>query len=394
MPPEPLLWQVYSFSCNSCFLGQIFAMANTDELVTEAEVVASIHKLVKEGDPAKLTNRTLMNDIEEMFGKRLGPLQERLKNIVRMQTKAIADNPDLLNGKEDTGATTEKTEDNGSVVEAKEKEPSAVVKEPSLVEQKEQKEEANGEAGAKDDKKEDAESDPKDGKADEDVEGGTKSKIEKESEKGSDDKDKTGNEDEDDEDEEFKVDDEDGDDEDEGTTTKKRRKSSSVKEEYDSDEEPIVATKRRAKRTSTKEKVKLTAAEADVKKYLKLCRELGCRFPVGKFKGVTEAKEKRKLLVAFLEEKGVDVKGERMTQGKIRKVRKRLDRDKELAGLDTDNIISEGRAKRQRTTVSYADKDEEEEAVDGEKSPPPPTPERESDSEEYKEESGMDDEDD
>jgi len=444
--------------------------ADANALATEKEVIDAIQKMAREGDRSKMTNRTVANDILQMFGQRLGPMKDRIKVVVRSELNAFleseaaadvegateekpsqvvkdihssekvmesaapaigntntqAENPAAVvsglvpkektvhinlkpkdeaeagdpnkkeattepgegeDAKEEGGAAGNPAEVNkGAAEETKEamkddKDAETVVKEAKDKDEKkpdksgdvkvekktEGDEKEDGEDGDDEESKDDKED--SDFKADEDEEEvavkkkrgrGRPKKVQPKLETvGSGEESKDNNEDSD-----FAAD-----EEEEVVEKKKRGRPRKVQAKLESDgsdeedEEPARVKRRKKSKASTKSAKDLTPVEKQLKKYMKLCRDLGCNFPAIRFRGISDPKEKRDMVVEYLSGKGVDVVKGNLTVSSVRSLRKKFADEKELALLDTANIISEGRPKRRRASsnVSYLDKHPEEE---------------------------------
>lgn len=58
-------------------------MEKVANFVTELEITEAVRKIVRNSDLSQITVRVVRNDIIENFGERLGPMQDRIKTVVR-----------------------------------------------------------------------------------------------------------------------------------------------------------------------------------------------------------------------------------------------------------------------------------------------------------------------
>ena len=357
-------------------------MADSDH-VTVKEVNEAVLKIVQEGNQDAITTRSVTEDIVKMYGDRLGPLREKIKGVVRTQLKVLVDS-EIVTSKS-TGSTskesTVKKEDVPSVTVENAKASSKSSGDATNVDgtpskKKKIKEDTEG-SEEKDDKENALRKETRTEKSNE---GDTDKK--KKTELSAEDEDEESKEDANDTD--FKVDEE---LEEKVVKPRRTRKRTPAKveesaESATSSEEPV------SKRRRRKSVPKMTPSEKRLKKYLSICRQIGCPFPPTKFRGL-ELKEKIETVVQYLLEKGIDVKESIPTERELRKLQSKFARQKELAMLDESNIIeTEGRRPRRNAAknVSYSDSYEKEKAVEGENAEeelPPSSPEQMSDSEGY-----------
>eukprot|EP00171_Calliarthron_tuberculosum_P020580 IDg20580t1 len=64
-------------------------MEKAGDNVTELEITEAVRKIVHNSDLSQITERLVRNDIIETFGKRLGPMQDRIKTIVRAALNVV-----------------------------------------------------------------------------------------------------------------------------------------------------------------------------------------------------------------------------------------------------------------------------------------------------------------
>jgi hypothetical protein len=113
----------------------------------------------------------------------------------------------------------------------------------------------------------------------------------------------------------------------------------------DSEEEPEEARTNGRKKTRTQQK---DNSESQVQKFMRVARDLGCPVPPSRLR--CEPLDKVAACQAYLRSKGVgsNVDVLSLSQKDIRSLRARLDRSKELADLDTANIMDDDTAKSGR----------------------------------------------
>ncbi len=105
--------------------------------------------------------------------------------------------------------------------------------------------------------------------------------------------------------------------------------------ESNSETEKPKRKRKRVARGNSEKPAQLTPMERQVKRFMSVARQIGRPVPLALMRNKSTS-EKREAVVAFLKEKGFDVlDSSNMNKRTIEQFRKKVDREKELAELDT-----------------------------------------------------------
>lgn len=117
----------------------------------------------------------------------------------------------------------------------------------------------------------------------------------------------------------------------------------------------VVADENRAKKGNRQVKQRRTSvltSERDLGRLKDIIKQLGLKVPPAKVRRTISVAEKCAGLVEYLAEKGIDISNPtHLNKKEISMHRKRLENEKELAGLDERNIISDRRSRRARGSL-------------------------------------------